>query len=166
MNQPIGANLNEAYSMLTPSVYDEHNRKVIEKISQEHRPQVKKYKPQPTWWQKIWSNITYLFTCCSPTNDNETEIEVNYDLKYDNTACAPPSTPTKPDIWVDTGTNKIPVDIFEQRLKALQNQRDLQDEEFKSISREDVQKQFDNFNRIRNEEVDDQFRQMQREKGY
>jgi hypothetical protein len=153
MNQPIGANLNEAHNMLTPSVYDNYNKKVINKI--EHKPQ-----SRPTFFQRVWSWITYPLSCCWNTDDTN-ETEVYHDLKYDNT-----QLPNQPK-FVDTGLNKIPVDVFEERLKALQAELDRQDKEFlRDVSREEAQKRFDEFNKVRNDEVNVQFKQMQREKGY
>lgn len=169
MNQQIGANLNEAHLMLTTSIFDEQNKKIIEKISDEHRQPVKTEKQEPSFFMKVWSYIIYPFTCCLKTYNNKREI------KYDDFPSSTTITPStsfnissNPVTFIDNGQYKIPVDIFEERLNALKSERDRQDREFLSNipSKEDAKKQFDEFNRIPNEEINAQFKQMQQEKGY
>lgn len=169
MNQTtIGANLNEAHMMLTTSSYDDYNKKVIARISREHRPEPHPEPiPKPTWWQTCWSYITYPFRCCYGTKDDIIEHNNSKTTNLINSRETTSEITPNKEQWVDTGLNKIPQNEFEKRLQALQAERDKQDREFlQNVSREDTQNQFNAFNKKRNEEVNEQFRQMQQEKGY
>lgn len=66
----------------------------------------------------------------------------------------------------DNGLNAIPVDEFVKRLAILQAQRDADDKKLREKPREQAQKEFDDFNNKRNQEVQKEFEKMRKEKGY
>lgn len=160
----IGANLNEAHLMLTSSIYDERNKTICNKQN-----------IQKPWYQRFWEILTYPLSCCYQSNNDEStnnkEI-VNSSEHEKNPIQINKTSETKEQTkeetkgeYVDDGLTKIPQNVFENRLQALIDIRAQQDREF-AIGRENAQIAFDTFNKKRNEEVNEQFKQMQKEKGY
>lgn len=165
------ADLSEAYKMLTPSVYDDYNKRIIQRISDEHRPPqppsskpvIEKKSMCSTMCSSISAFFANIFSCCNCCITTATDDidKTEHEQQPNNINIA-----ENPSTWVDTGLNKIPQDVAETRLAMLMKQREEQDREFNNITEEERKRQFNKFNDIRNKEVKAQFEQMQREKGY
>lgn len=169
MNQQIGADLDTAYNMLTPSVYNFHNKQITSKIKKEE-PKKENSKQNKSCLELIWYFITWPFSCCSLTKNNITKDEkvvdniiINNSMNENNNVVI-----NNEQKWVDTGLNKIPLNEFDKRLNSLILQREQQDKEFLSNlqNKEHAQNNFQEFNKKRNEEINEQFKQMQKDKCY
>jgi hypothetical protein len=171
------ADLNEAYNMLTPSVYDKRNKVAIQQISDEHRkpivqPLIQPPVPTPTnWWTRLCNNVTYLFCCCTTAQPDEDDVQVPVSslVSVSVSVHAPEPIDDPLGFKNDDGYGKIPQDTAEARMNAMIAERNRQDNLYfpqTDEARAKAKVSFDEFNRVRNAEVDAQFKQMQRERGY
>lgn len=97
--------------------------------------------------KKNWvDTIFYYCTCCCKSKQNEKCDVVGIIIK------------PEPQMIIDTGIGAIPPDEFELKLKVLQNLRDEQDREFRYVP---DNSSFDEFNKRRNNEINEQFEQLQ-----
>jgi len=114
-------------------------------------------KEQPSFLSKVFGLFTFWKQCKPEIVEApvETINERPEDLMGERPVFTEPVVLPTIGEWTDTGTNVIPCDIFEDKLKLAMNQRAKEDEEIKNSlqSKEEAEAAFKKFNEERDEEA-------------